>query len=125
MKSIIFLFAFVYTNTADLLEDYFAKRESLISEENENFLGSELDLNQYEKFFNDQLMLHKQSELKSSFDSADFPPSKDFYLVKKQIEESMVFNRIRVLPKGGVMHVHDFGMTSSEYIVKNITYRSS
>ena len=125
MKFLIVLFAFVHKINAEPFEDYLAKREILLNEENENFLGSELDLNQYEKSYNDELMLHKQSELKSSFDSADFPPSKDFYLVKAQIEESMVFNKIKLLPKGGVMHVHDFGMTSSEYIVKNITYRSS
>ena len=111
--------------SAENIEDYLTKRNQILSAENNHFLGSDLDLDQYETLFNRQLMLHKHNELNTSFWSADFAPSREFYFVKEQIESSDVFKKIKSLPKGGVLHIHDFGITSSEWVVKNITYRDN
>ena len=45
--------------------------------------------------------------------------------VKEEIENSRVFQTIRRLPKGGIIHVHDFSMTSIDWVIKNITYRNN
>ena len=45
--------------------------------------------------------------------------------VKQDIESSRVFQTIRRLPKGGILHVHDFGMTSVEWVIQNVTYRDN
>ena len=29
------------------------------------------------------------------------------------------------MPKGGVMHVHEFAITSYEWVIQNITYRDN
>ena len=45
--------------------------------------------------------------------------------VKQDIESSRVFQIIRRLPKGGILHVHDFGMTSVDWVIQNVTYRDN
>jgi len=70
-------------------------------------------------------MATKHQELAKAFYSSDFPPAKTFYQVKKDIESSRVFQTIRRLPKGGILHVHDFGMTSVEWVIQNVTYRDN
>ena len=48
-----------------------------------------------------------------------------FVSVKQDIESSRVFQTIRRLPKGGILHIHDFGMTSVEWVIQNVTYRDN
>ena len=43
------------------------------------YLGSELELDTYEKHFNENLMATKHQELAQAFYSSDFPPAKTFY----------------------------------------------
>lgn len=101
MRSTICFVILISFSLAEKIEDYLAKRNEILSTENDHFLGSDLDLdNPYEKLYNQQLMMHKQSELNWSFESAIFAPSKDFYLVKEHIEASDVFKKIKALPKG-------------------------
>ena len=47
------------------------------------------------------------------------------FAVKEEIENSRVFQTIRRLPKGGIIHVHDFSMTSIDWVIKNVTYRNN
>ena len=54
---------------------------------------------------------------------SEFPPAHSFLSMKEDIEKSEVFQIIKILPKGAVLHAHDFSTTSQEYILKNITYR--
>jgi hypothetical protein len=108
---------------ADNYEDFVAERKRLIALENDNFLGSDLVLSDSEIKFQSKLMSHKVRELLSGFISSDFPPAKSFFQAKKEIEESGVFKDIQTLPKGGVLHIHDFSITSGDWIIKNVTYR--
>ena len=43
--------------------------------------------------------------------------------MKREIEKSKVFKIIKQIPKGALLHVHDIGAVSQEYILKNLTYR--
>ena len=88
-------------------------------------IGSELKLDTYETHFNEDLMAKKHQELASEFYTSDFPPAKNFYTVKKDIEKSRVFQTIQRMPKGGILHVHDFSMVSIDWVIKNVTYREN
>ena len=104
-STICCLLILISFSLAEKIQDYLAKRKVILSVENDHFLGSDLDLdNPYEKLYNQQLMMHKQSELNWSFDSGVFAPSNDFYFVRKHIEASDVFKKIQQLPKGRVVH---------------------
>ena len=71
--------------TSTTFEDYLELRKKLIDQENESFLGSEIELTQNENLFNELLMSRKIAELDSSFQTAEFPPSQPFYNVKDRI----------------------------------------
>ena len=71
--------------TSTNFEDYLELRKKLIDQENESFLGSEIELTQNENIFNELLMSRKIAELDSSFQTAEFPPSQPFYNVKDRI----------------------------------------
>ena len=125
LKSCCILSILIFKVSAKNIDTYMELRGQIIEQENEKFLGSELVLDEYETVFNEDLMSRKRMELLSSFYSADFPPSQYFYNVKDKIEDSLVFNTLKNLPKGGVLHTHDFSITSAEWIIKNVTYREN
>ena len=56
-------------------------------------------------------------------DQGKFLPRSNFLTVKKQIENSKVFKIIQKIPKGGLLHAHDVGTVSQEYVLWNVTYR--
>ena len=123
VKYIFSLFVIIGITEARSFEDYLNKRKELIEAEKESFLGAEIELTANEALFNDLLMQRKRTELESSFQSANFLPAVPFYNVKYQIEQSDVFQMIKILPKGSVLHVHDFSITSIDWIINNVTYR--
>lgn len=55
----------------------------------------------------------------------EFLPRANFLTVKKKIEQSEVFKIIQKMPKGGLLHVHDVGAVSQEYLLWNVTYRDN
>ncbi len=123
---ICLLFMFVTENTeARNLDWYNEQRQKLIAQETGNFLGSELVLDQHEAIFNHDLMAKKRQELATAFYTSVFPPARPFYQVKPEIEQSRVFQTLQNLPKGGALHLHDFSITSVDWVIKNVTYRDN
>lgn len=57
-------------------------------------------------------------------DPALFAPSMHFFHAKKIIDQDPIFEIIKRLPKGGILHLHNTAGVSSEWIIKNLTYRS-
>ena len=128
MEKVLFFFHILFINNllfvnGKSIEEYLNNREKLIAQENESFLGSDIELTPNEQTYNEILMSRKITELEASFESANFAPSQPFYKVKHLIESSEVFEMLKILPKGGVLHVHDFAITSVDWIIKNVTYR--
>lgn len=56
-------------------------------------------------------------------DEGKFLPRANFLTVKEKIENSKVFKIIKKLPKGGLLHAHDVGTVSQEYIMEKVTYQ--
>lgn len=56
-------------------------------------------------------------------DENKFLPRSNFLNVREKIEKSKVFKIIQKLPKGGLLHAHDVGTVSQEYILEKVTYR--
>lgn len=54
---------------------------------------------------------------------SNFLPSQNFLVAGEKIGKSKVFQWIKKLPKGGVLHAHDTAIVSSDYVYWNITYR--
>ncbi|XP_043823728.1 adenosine deaminase 2 isoform X2 [Dromiciops gliroides] len=98
-------------------------RKALIMKEKMLQIGGELSLTAQEELANKKLMTLKNEEIKQAMKKGQFPPSMHFFRAKKLIEESKVFHVLKKMPKGAALHLHDFGILSVDWLVKNVTYR--
>lgn len=104
-------------------DDYFHQRALLASAEAELALGADIRLSANESLVNNYLMELKTSELSAGFiNPINFNPARHFFEVLDQITASPLFQFIREMPKGGVLHAHDTALASTEVIL-NATYR--
>lgn len=106
------------------LDQFLEERSVILEQESGMFLGSNLQLSVSEQFANQKLMAAKREELAKFADPGlEFPPSRMFYESKSVIETSKVFEFIREMPKGLLLHTHLVSMGSLNYTIKNLTYR--
>lgn len=87
-------------------------------------LGGKLLLSPKEKQV-DQLIkdLKKKDFENGIIDNSKFAAGLHFFKAKPIIEKSEIFKIIKKMPKGAVLHMHNSASVSSEWIVKNLTYR--
>ena len=124
-RALAFLIAGIVFVQGMTVEEFMEERKEVLREENHNFLGSDLELTELETSVNFKIQALKTSELNLAFLEDDLPASQSFFQSKAKIEESKVFKFIQEMPKGGVMHVHEFAITSSDWVIQNITYRDN
>ncbi|KAB0790640.1 hypothetical protein PPYR_14917 [Photinus pyralis] len=117
MVTYLYLMAFF----SQSIGDYWSERRSLVSNENAQMLGSNVELNKKERIVNEYLMNLKFSEFDEGFDTpSNFLPSRHFFQARRSIEKSPVFKFIRDMPKGGALHGHSSALLSFEGLY-NIT----
>jgi len=107
------------------IKDYMEERFSLLGEELDLSLGWNLTLTSEEMAFNDLLMKEKVDEMSESFASAKFPPAASFLETWRDYDSSKVFQILKSIPKGSVLHLHLISMTSIDWVVNNATYRDN
>ncbi|XP_001373731.2 adenosine deaminase 2 isoform X2 [Monodelphis domestica] len=98
-------------------------RKALIRKEEMLQIGGKLLLTKQEELANEKLMALKNAEIAQAMKTSQFPPSMHFFRAKKLIEESKVFHVLKKMPKGAALHLHDFGILSVDWLVRNVTYR--
>ena len=109
-------------NSEDVMKNYLVQRENILKNEQKSHLGNDITLESHEIKVNKKLMEHKLKELDKAMLTGDFGPSKSFYLSKKDIESSAVFQFIKKMPKGAALHTHHISLGSIKWIVSNLTY---
>lgn len=103
-------------------DDYWAEREALLKREESLVMGASIALNEREKFVNDYLMEKKWEEFDQGFENPkSFIPSRHLFDTLGFIEKSEIFQFIRSLPKGGLLHGHDTALASGDYLY-NLTF---
>jgi adenosine deaminase CECR1 len=104
--------------------EYRAARARLIAEDRAIRLGASLVLTPAEEAANRRLMALKQSELNRTRDF--FPPAHSFLRerTKQAVAGSPVFEVMRRLPKGGVLHAHGSALGDFRWLVTHVTDRS-
>jgi adenosine deaminase CECR1 len=102
--------------TSTELAAYTAARERLVAEERALRLGAQLALSADEEAAARRLMKLKAAELARTRDR--FAPATSFLLedTKRLYEDSAVFNVVRRMPKGGVLHAHFTAMGDFQWI---------
>ncbi|XP_013167566.1 PREDICTED: adenosine deaminase CECR1-like [Papilio xuthus] len=122
--SVLFIL-FISISGKSIPNSYIENRINLIEREVDMQLGSELVLNDDEKLANEILMHWKQKEIEESFRNPQyFNFSKHYFDYKNDIPKSKVYQIIRGMPKGAVLHVHSSLMLSTDRLL-NLTYENN
>ncbi|XP_068149182.1 adenosine deaminase 2 [Drosophila tropicalis] len=88
-------------------------------------LGYKLHLNERERAANEVIMAIKTAEIQRGLlDPAKFSPSHHIFTMLTKIKESPLFNILKSMPKGGVLHAHDTALCSTEFLIE-LTYREN
>ncbi|XP_026572968.1 adenosine deaminase 2 [Pseudonaja textilis] len=98
------------------------EREKLLQMENARRTGGNLILGKQEENFNHNLMQLKKTEIMKAMETGIFPPAMHFFKAKDFIEKSDVFNILKKMPKGGLLHVHDYAILSPDWLIYNASY---
>lgn len=90
----------------------------LIDEEQKRSFGSEIELNENELKANDIIMKIKHEEIDRGFLNPDNYTANHHYFNRyDQIEKSELFQILKKMPKGGVLHAHDSGMMTPDFFL--------
>uniref|UniRef100_A0A0C9RRA6 Adenosine deaminase n=1 Tax=Fopius arisanus TaxID=64838 RepID=A0A0C9RRA6_9HYME len=107
------------------MDNYWLLRANLLHDEEVTSIGGRLAFKDGERNANDLLMTHKRAEIAEGFSNPRrFLPGRNFLEVRAEIEKSKVFQIIKKLPKGAVLHAHDTGIVHWEFVY-NLTFREN
>lgn len=96
-----------------------SQREALMHQENSMQVGGRVLMSEAEQRLDARLRRLKEEEVAR----AVFLPAMHFFKARPLIRKSPVYDLLQKMPKGGVLHVHDFSMVAVEWLVSNVTYR--
>ncbi|KAK6983228.1 adenosine deaminase cecr1 [Biomphalaria glabrata] len=118
----VWLLALVVTVTG-LSDSYYKARQAFIDEELAMRVGAKQILNRKEQTVNKFLMnLKNQTIQQSIWTTTPYPPAISFFKSKPWIDNSTIYKIIKMMPKGGVLHLHDSAMTSLDWVIKTLTH---
>ncbi|XP_017072143.1 adenosine deaminase 2-A-like isoform X2 [Drosophila eugracilis] len=100
-------------------------RRVIAKVEHLDILGQKIRLNEREQESNKVIMAVKKEEIsKGILDPSQFTPGQHIFKTLTEIRKSQIFNLIKRMPKGGVLHAHDTALCSTEYLI-SLTYREN
>lgn len=109
-------------NSRSSPEDYFRDRTDLINYEVESSFGADIKLTDNEELANKIIIQAKEDEYQVGLVQPYlFNPSRHIFEVLDVIKQSKLFQIIQKMPKGGILHAHDTGLCSANYVV-SLTY---
>jgi adenosine deaminase CECR1 len=99
-------------------------RNNILAAEKSIRTGGNIHLNPKESKADKILLRMKDKAIrKGIIDSRNYAPSMHFFHAKPLIDEDPLFEIIQKMPKGAILHVHNSAGVSSEWVIKNLTYR--
>ncbi|CAH2238459.1 jg13096 [Pararge aegeria aegeria] len=108
--------------TSHDFEKVLEERNYLIQKGLDLMLGSEIVLSDNEEKANKIIMELKEKEIDYGFVNPQYYNfSNHFFEYKEQVKKSELFKIIQKMPKGAVLHAHDTGILSPDYVV-SLTY---
>lgn len=99
-------------------------RNNIINAEEKLRTGGNVYLTPKEQLADKILLKLKEKSIQRGIqDPGNFSPSMHFFRAKPLIEKDPIFHIIKKFPKGGLLHIHNSAGVSSEWVIKNLTYR--
>lgn len=107
-----------------LSTEYDDVRKNIIEAEESIRTGGNIYLSPRESQANDILLRMKEKAIDNAIlNLTNYAPSKHFFHAKSLIDRDPIFDVMKRLPKGGLLHVHASASVSSLWVIKNLTYR--
>lgn len=101
-----------------LFQTYLQQREILLQQDSQLYFDRAVALSPKEMALNRQLAKWQEEMLEEYKEQHFFPPARNFYLSKKHIESTPLFQLIRQMPKGGILHLHSTAMGDPDWIIE-------
>lgn len=99
-------------------------RNNIIDAEEAIRTGGKIYLSPKEQEANKILLKLKEKAIQRGIqDSSNYAPSMHFFHAKPLIDIDPIYEIIKRIPKGAVLHLHNSAGVSSEWVIKNLTYR--
>jgi len=122
LKIIVFLFLCHLCSRSiaqidSLFEEYLVKREALLQQDSQLYFDQNMILNTAEQKVNQKLAALQKEMLEEYQANHFFPPARNFYPSKKHIESTPLFQLLRQMPKGGILHLHTPAMGDPDWII--------
>ncbi len=99
-------------------DQYLQNRRALMQKDSQMYFDFGISLTEKEEALNDHLMLLQSRMLKAYKDQHFFPPARNFYQSKSHIEETKLFELIKKMPKGGILHLHSGAMGDADWMIQ-------
>lgn len=97
---------------------YYQARKEIMESERESCFGNDIQLNEKEKLANEIIMKAKEAELEIGLNNPNlFNPGRHIFEVFDTVKTSKLFQMIKKMPKGGILHAHETALCSADYVV--------
>jgi adenosine deaminase CECR1 len=96
---------------------YLNQRQALLKADSALYFNKEVQLNEKEQILNKHLLAMQQKMIAHYKATHFFPPARNFYASKKHVEQTPLFNILKKMPKGGILHLHSGAMGDAQWVV--------
>jgi adenosine deaminase CECR1 len=104
-------------------QSYWEKRNAVMASQHQRFFSADVSLSAEEQRADDFLETLRAKETAPYQTNGQYPPTRQFFDVKSEIERSETFRFLRKMPKGGALHLHWPAIGPVSWIISNATYR--
>lgn len=116
---VFFLFPTLLFSQSDLTyQQYLERRAALMAVDSAMYFDTQLALTAQEQELNRLMQIEQGQLIKHYKDSHFFPPARNFYQSKAHIEGTKIFQLLRKMPKGGILHLHQLAMGDAKWVVE-------
>lgn len=104
--------------TPTSLDQYLQKRQALMQQDSQLYFDYAISLSEKEQALNEQLVGLQKKMIQRYKDTHFFPPARNFYQSKTHIEETKLFQILKEMPKGGILHLHSGAMGDADWMIQ-------
>jgi len=102
------------------INQYHLQRQALMVKDHEAAFDRDIVLNQDEMALNMALDQLQDSMLAVYKEQHFFPPARYFFQSKAHIEQTQLFRLLKMMPKGGILHLHGAAAGSAQWVVDRV-----
>jgi adenosine deaminase CECR1 len=100
-------------------KSYSVEKARLLAADTALRFDVDVQLNAQELRVNQELIRLRRDLTAKYKKDRSFPPSQQFYAVKKEIQQTELYRFLRDMPKGGILHLHTSSTAPASWLIKH------